>query len=168
MENAVIVRPDLAGPETVAKPFQGLEDEDAYNCRRSCGANCRIALWSPKKEEHDPESIPDPAIPHPCRDDHPDAKPSRGAPAIHPPHQPLIAAFDVSPEAACNRHRVTSTCPLGLESRIHVPEHPAALFAALQQRGPFFAETNFVDPVIYRESRNHEIRFCKKWSALLE
>src|SRR6266700_7372724 len=100
----------------------------------------------------------------------------RGAPAIHPPHQPVIAPVDVSPEVARDCHRLTSptrpetnkrfqqerctnkrerflasesrshamsfaslastngrtyaprtsTCPLGLESRIQIPQHPLA------------------------------------------
>src|SRR5882762_9438815 len=41
----------------------------------------------------------------------------------------------------------TSTCPVGLEVRIHSPKHPFALPAAFDSRGPFSAKTDFVHPV---------------------
>src|SRR5437879_4256720 len=155
------VRLDLAGPEAVAELLQRLENK---NPRNRCGAgraDCRVPLRSAKEKKHDSESVPDPAVPHPSRGNHPDPKPARCAPAVHPPHQALIAEFDVSPDAACHRHGVTSTCPVGLETRIHVPQHSPAPFAALQLSSPFLAETNFVDPVIQSECRN---QYCQRRS----
>src|SRR5882724_6697874 len=108
------VQLDLAGPETVAELFQCLENKNPCNRRGPGRADCRVPPWSAIKKEHDSESVPDPAVPHPGRGNHPDSKPARSAPAVHPPHQALIAEFDVSPEAACNRHRVTSIRPVGL------------------------------------------------------
>src|SRR5437660_3446983 len=51
----------------------------------------------------------------------------------------------------------TSTCPVGLELRIQVPQHSLALLAALDSCGPFSAKTNFVEPVP-RGERWHEQR----------
>src|SRR5882672_9531666 len=142
------MRLDLAGSEAVAELFQRLENKNPRNRRGAGRADCRVPLGSAVEEEHDSESVPDPAVPHPSRGNHPDPEPARCSPAIHPPHQPLIAEFDVSPDVACDCHRVTSTCPVGLETRIHVPEHPPALLTAFQQPRPFLAETNLVDPVV--------------------
>src|SRR6266404_8211312 len=75
------VRLDLAGPEAVAELLQRLENK---NPRNRCGAgraDCRVPLRSAKEKKHDSESVPDPAVPHPSRGNHPDPKPARCAPA---------------------------------------------------------------------------------------
>src|SRR6266705_6274332 len=47
----------------------------------------------------------------------------------------------------------TSTCPVGLEVRIQIPQHPFAFLATLDSRGPFPAKTNLVHPVPHSKSR---------------
>src|SRR6267142_3429918 len=110
------MRLDLAGSEAVAELFQRLENKNPRNRRGAGRADGRVLLGSAVEKEHDSKSVPDPAVPHPSGGHHPDPEPARRSPAIHPPHQPLIAEFDISPEAACHRHGVTSTCPVGLET----------------------------------------------------
>src|SRR6266404_8552888 len=57
-----------------------------------------------------------------------------------------------------------STCPVGLEVRIQIPQHPLALLAVLEHRGPFSAKTNFVQPVSDRKCgyQQRERRHCQR------
>src|SRR5580765_5436314 len=92
------VRLDLTGPEAMAEFFQRLENKNPRNRRGAGRANCGVPLRPAKEKEHDAESVPHPAVPHPSRYNHPDPEPARCAPAVHLPHQPLIAEIDISPD----------------------------------------------------------------------
>src|SRR5260370_1172194 len=102
------VRLNLARPRPLAQSLQRFEYKDAQNRGRPRGANGRKTLWASIREQHQSQTVPDPAIAHARGGDHPEAKPARRAPPIHPLHQPVIAPIDISPEVACDCHRFTS------------------------------------------------------------
>src|SRR5436190_9243280 len=77
---------------------------------------------------------------------------------------PAMFFFLDSPTNGKSCAQRTSTRPVGLEVRIQVPQHPLALLAAFDCRGPFLAKTNFVQPVPRRESwhEQRERRHCQR------
>src|SRR6266403_553923 len=115
MENAVIVWPDgnenLSGGSTFDQQCGSIWQG------RPRSPDGGKTLRSPISKQHQTQAVPDPAVAHARRGDHPDAKPARRAPAIHPPHQPVIATVNVSPEVACDCHRFTS--PTQPETHMH-------------------------------------------------
>src|SRR6266481_7861449 len=95
----------LAGALAVAQILQRLEDEYPDDrCGPRC-SNCQEALRSAINEQDDPERVPEPAVSHARRRNHPVADPPWRAPAVQAPHQTVIAALDKSPDGACDCHR---------------------------------------------------------------
>src|SRR5713226_8878641 len=102
------VRLDLARPGPLAQSLQCFEYKNAQNRGTPRCADGRKTLRASIREQHQPQAVPDPPVAHARGGDHPDANPARRAPVIHPPHQPVIAPVDISPEVACDCHRLTS------------------------------------------------------------
>src|SRR5262249_59368408 len=88
-------------------------------------------------QQHKTQRIPEPAIAHPRGGQHPVADPARSAPAVHPPHHAMVAAFDESPDLPCDGHGLLrlpakSSAPAGsvgsttlhaLSARAQIPPH---------------------------------------------
>src|SRR5579859_1716919 len=102
------VRLDLTWPLPLAQMFERLEDEDSADRRGSGRPNGGKPLRTAVKQQHDAKSVPQPAVAHACRGNHPVANPSRRAPAVHPLHDAKVASLDKSPDTARDGHRVTS------------------------------------------------------------
>src|SRR5579883_2275187 len=118
------------------------------------GANSGKTVRPAKKQQHDAEAVPKPAIANARGGDHPVANPARRLPAVDAPHDPVVAVLDVSPDGFRQCHDYTSARPVGLEPRIDVPEHARSLLRALQLGSPPLAEANFVDPVKASDRRD--------------
>src|SRR5580704_5723339 len=103
------MRLNLAWTGTLAEFLQCLEHKDAESCRGASSANGYKTLRPTERQQHQPQTVPDPSIAHARGGDHPDPNPARRAPPVHPVHQPVVAAFDVSPDVACDCHRLTSS-----------------------------------------------------------
>src|SRR5258708_22522104 len=101
------MRLKLTGAPAMAQILQRLEDEYPDDRRGPRRSNCQEALRSAIKEQDDPERVPEPAVSHARRGNHPVADPPRGAPAVQAPHQVVIAALDKSPARACDRRRAS-------------------------------------------------------------
>ena len=109
---------ELAEHNCVRHALYPFEDGWHFVDRKGAPASVRVSgnlisnsgetLRTAKKQQHGAQSVPQPPIAHARGGDHPIANPTRGAPAVHPPHQAVIAALDVSPEVACDSHRGTS------------------------------------------------------------
>jgi hypothetical protein len=59
----------------------------------------------------------------------------------------VIAVLYEIPDGLRHSHGVTSTRPVGLESRIHIPQHAGSALFGFQLCGPLFAKPDFVQPV---------------------
>src|SRR5271154_24572 len=102
------MRLELAGPRTMAELFQRLKNENPGDGCGACGADRRETLRAAVNEQHAAQPVPEPAVSQARCQDHPEANPAGGAPAVHPPHNAVVTSFDDAPEGACDSHRVTS------------------------------------------------------------
>src|SRR5215475_1192940 len=98
------MRFNLARPRAVAQPLENLEYADTDERGAARRAHGRKLLRTANRQQHKTQRIPEPAIAHPRRGQHPVADPARSAPAVHPPHHAMVAAFDESPDLPCDGH----------------------------------------------------------------
>jgi hypothetical protein len=74
--------------------LESFENEDADQSGAPSGTNGGYTLCAAENNQHDSQAVPDPTVAHAGRSNHPDADPTRGAPAVHAAHEPVIAVFD--------------------------------------------------------------------------
>ena len=96
---------ELTRAWTAAQVFERFEHEDSENCCGTRSTHRLITTRSANGQKDGTQGIPEPAIAHARGGKHPEADPAGRAPAVHPPHHPVIAALDVFPEVACDCHR---------------------------------------------------------------
>src|SRR5262249_40785659 len=120
----------LTGPGPLAKPLQRFEYENSGDGCRTCRGDRGVTLGAAKDQQHRSQPVPQPAVSRPRGGDHPIPNPPWRSPAVHPPHHPMIAAFDAAPEVACDGHRDTSSESWIRQTRIPAaaqnPDRPAA------------------------------------------
>src|SRR6266566_200263 len=126
------MRLNLTGSRPLTQMFESLEQENSQHGRRRGRAYGGKPPRAAEAKQEEPQPVPNPAVAQACHGDRPDANPPGRAPPVHAAHQPVIAALDVSPEAARHCHcltsyepmkinPLTSTCPIRLETGIDVP-----------------------------------------------
>src|SRR5262245_43271617 len=97
---------DLAGTRTVAQTCQAFEHSDTYEGGSSGSANRGNLLCAAKCKKNKGQVLPQPAVAHSRCSQHPITDPTRRPPAIHSPHDAMIAALNESPNMTCDGHGV--------------------------------------------------------------
>src|SRR5207253_11363984 len=102
------MRLDLARSRPLTQSLQRFEYKNTENCSSPGGPDSRKTPRASIGEQHQSQTVPDPAIAHARGGEQPDANPARSAPTIQPAHLSVIAPIDISPEVACDCYRFPS------------------------------------------------------------
>ncbi len=100
------MRLDLAGTRALAEALKCFEDGDADDGGEGGARDGGKTLRAAEEKKQDCGGIPDPTVAEARGSDHPDANPTRRAPAIHAAHEAMIATLDETPDVAGDGHLV--------------------------------------------------------------